>query len=68
MLLRLSKLAAALTEGAVVSALPGVVPDPQVQGDVKNGLQGRLTKGPNVGNKLKQTQGPRAYAPRLGKR
>jgi hypothetical protein len=71
MLLRLSKLAAAL--GSQVSSLPGVSPDPQ-QGQealakepVLHGLEGRLMKGLGVGNKLKTTQGPRAYGPRLAK-
>lgn len=71
MLLRLSKLAAALSEGVAVSSLPGVAPDPKVGQDamqeVQHGMEGRLLKGLGVGNKLKTTQGPRAYAPRLSK-
>ena len=70
MLLHLSKIAGALSEGSIVSSLPGVAPDPKVgKGalDVQHGLEGRLFKGLGVGNKLKTTQGPRAYAPRLNK-
>lgn len=68
MLLHLSKIAAALAEGAPLTQLPGVAPDPkQMQSEVQNGLQGRLFKGLGVGAKAKTTQGPRAYAPRLSK-
>lgn len=72
-ILRLSKLATALSAGSQVTALPGIAPDPQ-QGEealrkepVLNGLEGRLMKGLGVGNKLKTIQGPRAYGPRLSK-
>jgi len=73
MILRLSKLASALTEGSSISSLPGISPDFEVGVDalqkdpVFNGLEGRLRKGSGVGVKPKDIQGPRAYAPRLSK-
>ena len=56
-------------DASFVSQLPGVAPDPQAGAeamrDVVNGTQGRLSKPAIGGARVKQLQGPRAYAPRL---
>lgn len=71
MLLRLSRLSAELEKlGTFVPAITGLTGDNHALLDrAPHGLEGRLRR-PAVAaakGKLKQTQGPRAYAPRLNK-
>jgi hypothetical protein len=80
MLLRCSRLSGLLTKeavdtlqasGATVQALPGLTPGSQegqdAEAKIVNGLEGRLLKPMVGGMAVRQTQGPRAYAPRLDK-
>ena len=71
MLLRLSRLCLELEkQGTFVPAITGLTGDNSATLDrVPHGLEGRLRR-PAVAaakGKLKQTQGPRAYAPRLNR-
>lgn len=69
MILRLSRLCAGLDKlGTFVPAITGLTGDNSAVMDrAPHGMEGRLRR-PAVAavkGKLKQTQGPRAYAPRL---
>ena len=71
MLLKLSRLCAGLEKlGTFVPAITGLTGDNSALMDrAPHGLEGRLRR-PAVASakgKLKQTQGPRAYAPRISK-
>lgn len=67
LLLRVSRLASGLAKMADDAAAVGLMPGQAPQSKVVNGLEGRFMKPMVGGMKVRKTEGPRAYAPRLDK-